>query len=40
MNEYIIIISHLVVWGIGIATGMYIASQTEKHVDKNIKNEK
>ena len=37
MNEYIIIISHLIVWGIGIVTGMYVASQTEKHINKNTK---
>tara|TARA_R110000787_G_scaffold101706_1_gene207308 strand:+ start:364 stop:474 length:111 start_codon:yes stop_codon:yes gene_type:complete len=33
------IITHLVVWFVGIATGMYAASQIEKHIDKNIDDE-
>ena len=34
------IITHLVVYIIGIVTGMYAASQIEKHIDKNINDEK
>jgi len=34
------IITHLVVYVIGIVTGMYAASQIEKHIDKNINDEK
>ena len=31
------IITHMVVYIIGIATGMYAASQIEKHIDKRTK---
>ena len=31
------IITHLVVYFVGLATGMYAASQIDNHIDKNIK---
>ena len=31
------LLTHLVVYFVGLATGMYAASQIEKHIDKNIK---
>ena len=31
------IIGIIIVFGTGIAAGMYISSQIEKHIDKNIK---
>ena len=31
------IIGIIIVLGVGIALGMYISSQLEKHIDKNIK---
>jgi len=31
------IITIVMAFGIGVALGMYIASQIEKHIDKNIK---
>ena len=34
--EAIWIITHLLIWGVGIVTGMYFSSQVEKHIDKNI----
>jgi uncharacterized protein YneF (UPF0154 family) len=34
------ILSHLVVFGVGLATGMYFASQIEKGIDKRIKKNK
>jgi hypothetical protein len=34
------IITHLVVYFVGLATGMYAVSQIEKHIDKNIDDEK
>jgi ABC-type dipeptide/oligopeptide/nickel transport system permease component len=30
------IFTHLLVWFVGIATGMYAASQIESHIDKRI----
>ena len=32
--EIIWIITHLIAWGCGLATGMYAVSQIEKHIDK------
>ena len=31
------IISIVMVFGVGIACGMYISSQIEKHIDKRVK---
>ena len=35
--EIIWIITHIIVWGCGIAIGMYFSSQIEKHIDKRTK---
>ena len=35
--EALLIISHLVVYCIGIVTGVYMASQVEKDINKRIK---
>tara|TARA_R110000823_G_scaffold203591_1_gene334643 strand:- start:395 stop:508 length:114 start_codon:yes stop_codon:yes gene_type:complete len=35
--EAVYIIVALVIWFIGIATGMYVSSQIEKDIDKRIK---
>jgi len=35
--EIIWIITHIVTWGCGVATGMYFSSQIEKHIDKRTK---
>tara|TARA_Y100001973_G_C5209092_1_gene343970 strand:+ start:104 stop:226 length:123 start_codon:yes stop_codon:yes gene_type:complete len=32
------IITHLIVWGVGLATGIYFSSQIEKHIDNNTNN--
>ena len=31
------IITHLLVYGVGLVTGMYFITQIEKSIDKNIK---
>tara|TARA_Y100001938_G_C8089024_1_gene433907 strand:- start:2272 stop:2385 length:114 start_codon:yes stop_codon:yes gene_type:complete len=35
--EIVWIFTHLMVWFVGIATGMYFASQISDHIDRNIK---
>ena len=35
--EIIWITTHIIVWGAGLATGMYLSSQVEKHIDKRTK---
>ena len=35
--EIIWIITHVMVWGAGLVTGMYFASQIEKDINKRIK---
>ena len=34
--ELVWIITHLMIWGAGIVTGMYVASQIETKINKNI----
>ena len=34
------IVTHILVYGAGLATGMYFITQIEKGIDKNIKNKK
>ena len=31
------VITHILAWGAGLVTGMYFASQVEKHIDKRTK---
>jgi len=33
----VMVISHLTILCAGVALGMYISSQIERHIDKNIK---
>ncbi len=35
--EGILIVSHIVIYAIGIVTGVYMASQVEKDINKRIK---
>ena len=35
--EIIWIITHIIVWGLGVVTGIYFTSQIEKDIDKRIK---
>ena len=37
MDNLMLIVTHVVVYFIGIVTGMYAASQIEEHIDKRIK---
>jgi hypothetical protein len=34
------IITHLLVWGAGLATGIYFTTQIEQSIRKNIRNKK
>ena len=34
--EIIWIITHLMIWGVGIITGMYFTTQIETKINKNI----
>tara|TARA_R110001592_G_scaffold272822_3_gene539657 strand:+ start:620 stop:733 length:114 start_codon:yes stop_codon:yes gene_type:complete len=35
--EIIWIITHIIVWGLGVVTGIYFTSQIEKDIDKRTK---
>jgi len=37
MDNLLLIVTHLVVYLIGIVTGLYAASQISEHIDKKIK---
>tara|TARA_R110002153_G_scaffold52083_2_gene146135 strand:+ start:1149 stop:1262 length:114 start_codon:yes stop_codon:yes gene_type:complete len=35
--EIICIVTHIIVWGLGVVTGIYFTSQIEKDIDKRTK---
>lgn len=34
------IITHIVIWGLGLVTGMYFVTQIENHIKGNVQNNK
>jgi len=34
------LITHLLVWGVGLITGMYFVTQIESHIKGNVQNNK
>tara|TARA_R110000744_G_C19044832_1_gene527096 strand:+ start:415 stop:564 length:150 start_codon:yes stop_codon:yes gene_type:complete len=36
-SEIFWVVTHIIVWGIGVTTGMYFATQIEKDIDKRTK---
>jgi hypothetical protein len=37
MDNLLLIVTHLVVYVLGLVTGLYAASQISEHIDKRIK---